>query len=107
MTCDSNKSYTILLSVSTNSPDTNVQYTGKNKHAWFCGVYTWDAGITPPCVQEKLGQRPTKGHRHISQRVYELITEILCSNFNSNNGLIRSKFCTCHDSSAVMTCAKL
>ena len=29
------------------------------------------------------------------------------SNFNSNNGNIRSQICTCHDSRAVVTCAKL
>ena len=45
----------------------------------------------------------------ISQRVYELIIHAWknkCLNVNTNY-LIISQFCTCHDSLAVMTCAKL
>ena len=45
-----------------------------------------------------------------SQRNYELITESAENSFCSNsyfNDSIRSQFCTCHDSSAVMACAKL
>ena len=46
----------------------------------------------------------------ISQTVYKLTTEILwtlfCSGFHLN-GPVRSAFCTCHDSWAVVICAKL
>ena len=44
----------------------------------------------------------------ISQTGYELINEILwwyCCDFESDDS-IRSEFCTCHDSWAVMACAK-
>ena len=48
--------------------------------------------------------------RPMSQRVYELLVEILqtfsCFITNSNDP-IRSQICTCPDSSAVGTCAKL
>ena len=46
----------------------------------------------------------------IPQMVYELITQIswktFCFNFAFTN-MIRSWYCTCHDSSAVVPCAKL
>ena len=35
------------------------------------------------------------------------IVKICCCDYISFNGRIKSKFCTCHDSSAVMPCAKL
>ena len=50
------------------------------------------------------------GQEPISQRVYELIIEIsqkyFCSNYYFYD-LIMWHFCTCHDSSAVVTCVKL
>ena len=53
----------------------------------------------------------TRDHGVISQIFYKLIIEILktfyiCSYFNFDY-TIRSQFCTCHDSWAVMACAKL
>ena len=43
--------------------------------------------------------------------IYELIIQIfyktVCSYMKKNNDLIRSQFCTWHDSKAVVTCAKL
>ena len=46
----------------------------------------------------------------ILQTVFELIIEILRKFMSSNadyNSPVRSQFCTCHDSSAVVACAKL
>ena len=51
------------------------------------------------------------GHQGlISQRVYEhiiLIFRKLSKSYYDSDGPIRSQICTCHDSLAVMTCAKL
>ena len=58
----------------------------------------WWLFIGVPC------QRP------VSQRVYEHIIQNSsnsCCSKSRNNDLISSKFCTSHDSWAVMTCAKL
>ena len=48
--------------------------------------------------------------RLISQMLYELITEISWKSLSfdySTNNLFTSQICTCHDSLAVVTCAKL
>ena len=47
-----------------------------------------------------------KGDGTTPRRVYELIIKILLKYFDSNDP-VRSQFCTCHDSLAVVTCAKL
>ena len=46
-----------------------------------------------------------------SQTIYELITEISCKKFfcfnHDSHNPVRSQICTCHDSWAVVACAKL
>ena len=62
-------------------------------------------------AMETDGAHYTTSQGSISQRVYKLIINILekklCCFYMENNGQIRPQFCTCHDSSAVMACAKL
>ena len=46
----------------------------------------------------------------VSPKVYELLSQIFKNQFYSHLkscNLIRPQFCTCHDSTAVITCAKL
>ena len=60
-------------------------------------------GSIMACLQDQPGTQFTMG-------IYELIIEILWkfSRFNYNfNDQIRLQFCTCHDSIAVLACAKL
>ena len=86
---------------------------------WSFTFLNFLIALWPPCLEATGHPQPPSDHNDISwgghQRTHfidnhELITEISWNYFGFNfdgNHSISSQFCTCHDSWAVVTCAKL
>ena len=81
------------------------------KNDWYF-PWRWISDSFPDLQQHTGGWTSQKydAQEPVSQRFYELIIQLLknsCGSYLKNNDPIRSQFCTCHDSWAVMACAKL